>query len=459
MAKLGEMRGRLERELPALLERHGVPAAAIAVVAGDEVAEVAAGVLNTGTGVSATTDSVFQIGSITKVWTATLVLQLVDEGRVELDAPVRRYLPDLRLGDEAAAAAITVRQLLSHTGGFEGDIFTDTGPGDDCVEKYVATLSDVAQLFDPGELFSYNNAGYVVLGRIVEVLREKPYDECLRDQLATPLGLTHFATGASDAIRFRAALGHIAPEPGADLVPAPMWSLMRSNGPAGSVLSMTARDLTTFARMHLAGGTWNGHEVLSAKSVAAMPQRQVTVPPLGIMGDGWGLGWELFDAAGGPVYGHDGNTIGQAAFLRLAPEQGVVVALLTNGGDAMSLYAEIVPALLRDLAGVEVELPPKPPAEPEPFEAARYLGTYSSTLADLVVSQDDGGRVWLEQRPKGVAAELAAALRSELVRLRDDTLILREAQEGIHLPLVFLGDDGDGHAQYVHSGRATRRAG
>lgn len=451
MDKLDALRRRLEQDLPALLDHHRVPAAVIAVAVGEETATAAAGVLNLGTGVTATADSVFQIGSITKVWTATLVLQLVDEGLVDLDAPIRKYLPGLKLGD----AAITVRQLLSHTAGFEGDLFTDTGPGDDAVEKFVETLDGVAQLFPPGELFSYNNAGYVVLGRLVEVLRGKHYEDCLREYLAAPLKLQQFCPNALDAIRFRAAIGHLEPEPGADLVPAPFWSMLRSNGPAGSSLAMSAADLLAFGRMHLAGGAG----VLSAESTAAMLQRQVSLPPLGIMGDAWGLGWELFDTPTGQVYGHDGNTVGQAAFLRLVPESDLVVALLTNGGDAMSLYADLVPALLKEFGGVEVSLPPRPPAEPEPFAADRYLGTYASTVADLVVSQDEDGRVWLEQRPKGTAAELSAASKSELVFLEGDTLILREAQGGIYLPLVFLGDDGSGRARYVHSGRATRRAG
>ena len=138
--------------------------------------DVAAGVLSRATGVEATADSVFQVGSITKVWTTTLVMQLVDEGKLDLDEPVRRYLPEFVIADEDAAAAITVRQLMCHTAGFEGDLFTDTGKGDDCVEKYVATLAEVTQLFPPGEMFSYNNAGFCVLGRIVEVLRGKPFD-------------------------------------------------------------------------------------------------------------------------------------------------------------------------------------------------------------------------------------------------------------------------------------------
>src|ERR1044071_4356372 len=147
MATLNEIETWLHDQLPALLAEHEVPGAAVGVLYGGEVVDHAAGLLSKATGVEATADSLFQIGSITKVWTTTLIMQLVDEGRLDLDAPVRATLPEFRLKDEAAAASITTRQLLSHTAGFEGDIFTDTGRGDDCIEKYVATLCDTEQLF------------------------------------------------------------------------------------------------------------------------------------------------------------------------------------------------------------------------------------------------------------------------------------------------------------------------
>src|SRR5215218_7177323 len=162
--------------LPKLIEQYDVPAAGVAVLADGEVVDHAAGVLSMSTGVEATPESVFQIGSITKLWTSSLVLQLVDEGKVDLDTTMRTYLPEFRIGDEGAASEITVRQLLTHASGFEGDVFTETGVGDDCVEKYLGVLHDVPQLFPPGTMWSYNNAGYCVLGRLVEVLREKPYD-------------------------------------------------------------------------------------------------------------------------------------------------------------------------------------------------------------------------------------------------------------------------------------------
>ena len=459
MSEPDEIHHWLRERLPALLVEFDVPGAAVAVLAGGEVIDVAAGVLSTATGVEATVDSVFQVGSITKVWTSTLLMQLVDEGRLDIDAPVQRYLPDFRIADADATATITVRQLMSHTAGFEGDLFTDTGKGDDCVEKYVATLAEVGQLFPPGERFSYNNAGYCVLGRIVEVLRDQPFDDCLREHIFEPLGLTHAATGPYEAILHRAAVGHIQPTPDGEPQPAPVWALARSNAPAGSMLAMRPRDLITFARMHVRGGTApDGTVVLSPGGVGAMRQRQVEVPGLTLMGNAWGLGWEIFDWPGGTVIGHDGGTIGQSALLRVVPDRDVVIALTTNGGNPIAVYTDIFGHLLRELAGIEMPPLPVPPVDREPIDAGRYIGTYASEVVELVVSQDDEGRVWLEQTPKGVLAELGGEVeRRELVRLDGDTLMPVEPQLGMHALHVFVGDDGSGRALYVHNGRATRR--
>ncbi|GAB2458633.1 serine hydrolase domain-containing protein [Nocardioides hungaricus] len=458
---LSEVQTWIGEQLPALIEKYDVPGAAVAVLKDGEVVDAAAGILHQGTGVEATTDSLFQIGSITKLWTATLVMQLVDEGVVDLDVPVRTYLPEFRIGDEDAAAAITTRQLLDHTSGFEGDIFTDTGVGDDCVEKYLGVLHDVPQLFPVGEQFSYNNAGYCVLGRLVEVLREKTYDECLREHLFAPLGLTHAATSPYDAIMFRVAQGHIELEPGAGYHPAPVWALARSNAPAGAMLAMRPRDLVAFAKMHLDDGrAADGTAVLAPGTAARMHAKQVELPYLGVMGDSWGLGFERFDTANGEIIGHDGSTIGQNAFLRMVPDAGLVVVLLTNGGDTLSLYHDVAGHVIAELSDTELPALPKPPADPERIDASRYVGTYSSQVADLVVSQDEDGRIWIDQRPKGLFEELGEQPeRRELVHFRGDSLINVEPQQGVHIPHAFVGDDGDGHARYLHIGRAVRRAG
>ncbi|MDG4785069.1 serine hydrolase [Micromonospora sp. WMMD1102] len=460
MATVTEVQAILTARVPELLREHRIPGAAWAVLHDGQIVDGAAGLLNTGTGVEATPDSLFQIGSITKLWTSTLVLQLVDEGRVELDAPVRTYLPEFRIGDEAAAAVVTTRQLLNHTAGFEGDIFTDTGVGDDCLAKFVDTLHDVPQLFAPGEQFSYNNAGYCVLGRLVEVVRGIPYDECLRRHLIGPLGLTHTATGPYEAILHRVAVGHLEPEPGADPRPAPIWALARSNAPAGAMLAMRPRDLLGFARMHLDDGrAADGTQVLAPGTAARMRRREVGLPDLGLMGTSWGLGFERFDTPAGALVGHDGNTIGQAAFLRVVVEDGLAVTLLTNGGDAMSLYRDVFRLVLGELGSIALPDLPQPPEHPEPVDARRFVGTYTSQVAELAVSQDEDGRIWIEQTPKGDIAELVGqASRKELVHYRGDSLIPLEPEHGVHAPHAFVGDDGAGRARFLHVGRAVRRA-
>ncbi|MBA2892048.1 serine hydrolase domain-containing protein [Nonomuraea soli] len=417
---LDEIRGLL----PELLAENGVPGAAVAVDVGGEVAEAAAGVLNTATGVEATVDSLFQIGSITKVLTATLVMQLVHEGKVDLDAQVRTYLPGFR--------PATVRQLMCHVAGFEGDVFTDTGKGDDCLAAYVGLLGEVPQIFEPGEMFSYNNAGFCVLGRIVEVVRGRPFDACMRDHLFTPLGMTHAAGDPYEAILHRTAVGHLGGG-----TPTTVWAMARSNAPAGSMLAMTARDLLAFARAHLADDRFQ-----------AMLQPQVTLPDIG-WGTAWGLGWELYDLPGGLVFGHDGNTIGQSAILRVDPARDLAVAILTNGGSPRPLMKEI--------AGRLMELPEEPVPDPaRPVDAARCAGTYVSSTSRTTVSADGQGRLWLEYVPLGITAELdEEPYRTELLAWRGDALIPAEPGRG---PVAFVGDDGTGRARFLHTGRADVRS-
>ena len=458
MTNLDEIESWLHQELPALAARHRLPGLSVAIAAGDRTIDYSAGLLSLATGVQVTPDSVFQIGSITKVWTATLVMQLVDDGLLDLDAPLTTYLPDFRLADQAAASAITTRHLLSHTGGFEGEVFLDTGVGDDCVEKYVAALADVPQTFPPGAMFSYNNAAFSVLGRLVEVLRGAPYDDCLRQHLIAPLGLTDTAAGVYDAILHRAAVGHLEPAPGADLVPAPLWSLPRSLIPSGATLAMSARDLVSFARMHVGGGSLGGTAVLSAASVRAMQEWQIDVPYLGDPSMFWGLGWQQWRWSDQPVFGHNGGTIGQRSFLLVAPERQVVLVLLANGGDVAAVYDTLASHVFEQLAGISVPPVPVPPAQPSAFDASRYLGTYTSSLAERTVSQDEHGRLWVDVEPSPVAVALGdAPQRYELVHLSEHTFLTAQTIEGRHAPHTFVGADAEGRSEYLHWSRADRR--
>ncbi|WP_103335970.1 serine hydrolase [Amycolatopsis sp. CA-126428] len=373
------------RRLAALARKHRVPGASLGILRGDDQVLASHGVLNTATGVEVTDESVFQIGSITKVWTATVAMQLVDEGLLKLDAPIADVLPELRLADPDVTKQVTLRHLLTHTSGIDGDVFTDTGRGDDCIEKFVGLLEEVAQNHPLGATLSYCNSGFVLVGRVIEQLTGLTWDAALRERLFIPLGLTRTGTLPEEALLHRAAMGHVAAGDG-EPRPAPAWGLPRSAGPAG-LITAPAADVLAFARMHLAGGL----DVLSGASAAAMTEWQADMPDKHTLGDSWGLGWIRFDWDGHRVIGHDGNTIGQSAFLRLLPEHGLAVTLLTNGGNTRDLYEELYREIFAELAGVAMPRPISPAATPPSVDFAEFLGVYERASMRIEVFEGDSG--------------------------------------------------------------------
>ncbi|MEV0647537.1 serine hydrolase [Phytomonospora sp. NPDC050363] len=461
MSALDDIAAWLTDRLPELVAERKVAGASVAVLAGGEVVDAAAGSANLRAGIPATADTLFQIGSITKIWTTTLVMRLVDEGLVELDAPVVKYLPEFRTADPEVSARITVRHLLNHTAGFEGDVFRDTGRGDDAVAKLVEeVLPTVPQPLQPGRLFSYNNAAFCVLGRIVEVLRGTTWGAAVHDELAGPLGVT-VATNADEAILHRAAVGHLATGPGGEFEVQSTWGLPASNGPAGAMLSTSARDLLAFARLHLDGGvTPGGTRLLSAESVERMRVAEVDVPRRSVRPMGIGLGWHLFDWEGGrEVVGHDGNTVGQTAFLRLLPGEGVAVAMLTNGGDVGGLAREVFGHVLGELAGVSVPGPLPVPENPSPVtNPERYAGSYDQGLVRFDVVEEDG-RLWLDSvNGTDLAGLLPPTPRKELLRLDGDLFVAVSGEPGdAGAPVVFLENTADGKAAFLHNHWANPR--
>jgi CubicO group peptidase (beta-lactamase class C family) len=360
----------------------------MAVLVDGEIHEVASGILNRGTGVEVTTDSVFQSGSIAKVYTATLATVLIDSGQLDLDARVAHVLPGFAVADAEATKTVTIRQLLSHTSGISGDFTLDTGRGDDCLARYVEACADVGQDCPPGTVMSYSSTGYNLLGRVIEVLTGRTWDDALKERVFAPLGLDHSMTLPEEALRFRVAMGHLGPA-GRDPEPAPAWDLMpRSAGPYGRVL-VTAADVVRLARMHLGAGTASdGTRLLSAHAVASMQQRAVDTPDHWTFGSvGWGLGWALYDWDGIRGYGHDGASFGQYAYLRVLPDAGVIAVLLTNGGGAPQLSTALFQELLGELAGVRIPAAFAPSAHPPTINSTPFAGTYRREGVDITVMQ------------------------------------------------------------------------
>ncbi|GAA1694281.1 serine hydrolase domain-containing protein [Nonomuraea maheshkhaliensis] len=431
-------------DLGELVTRYDVPGAQVAVLAGGEIHDEAAGVLSLHTRVEATTDSVFKIGSITKIWTATLIQQLADDGLLDLDRPVRDHLPGFRLSDPAATASLTARHLLTHTDGVDGNHFTDTGRNDDAIERFVATLAEEEHLLPPDTVFSYSNSGYVILGRLVEVLRGKPFHDVLRERLVTPLGLRTAALDTYEAILHRAAVGHVHTRQ--QVVPTKTWAVSSYSAPSGSHFAISARDLLEFVRLHL-----------TDPALAALRAPQVeAVPDFGGGVIGWGLGWMRYRDG---VVGHTGVSKGQKAFLRVVPSAGVAVAVLTNSTGGEPLAYEIFDAVLKDLAGVETAPQPVPPLNPIGIDTDRMCGTYRSTLYDFTLTCEQD-RALLVYRPRnGIAESLLGGpeKRVEVVRLNDSSIIATEPRPAGHQVFSLVGSDGHGRARFLHNGAAAYR--
>lgn len=365
-----------------------MPGAALGIWVDGEETLVSHGVLSTATGVATTPDSLFQIGSITKVWTATMIMQLIEEGRLSLDTTVAELLPGVRLGVDDASAETTVRHLLTHTSGIGGDIFTDTGRGDDCVRLYVEKLADAARTHPLGAAYSYCNSGFVVLGRIIEVLDGRVWDASLRARLIEPLGLTDTVTLPEEAILHRAAVGHRDHPRESETVG--VWALPRSIGPAG-LITASVRDVATFARLHLNGGvTDDGTRLLGDESVAAMHKTQFEIPSIAPSGDAVGLTWRMNAWGGRRVIGHDGGTIGQLAYLRVDPEARVVVCLLTNSSQAETLSRAIFAEVFGEYVGVAPPGVPEPVAPSPDIDLRPRVGSYQRTSRRFDVSLHDG---------------------------------------------------------------------
>lgn len=446
-----------QHRLDEVRAEYHVPGASLAVLTDGTLHELASGVLNTATGVAVTPDSVFLSGSTAKIYTAILIMQLVDAGKLDLDAPVVDVLPEFATPDPEATRLITVRQLLSHTGGVTNDFNYDSGRGDDCLARYVEAARSVPLDCTPGTSYSYGSLGYVVLGRIVETLTGTTWDQALDESLFQPLGLERSMTLPEQALRFRAAMGHTT---GRDPEPVPVWDMMpRSAGPYGRVI-VSAGDVARVARMLLNGGvTPDGIRLLSEEAVAGMRRPQVASPDKWTMSaDSWGLGPALYDWDGVAGFGHDGSAISQHSYLRVVPSAGVIVVLMCNGGEFGKLYADLVGEILAETAGVRMPPPFAPPASPPAVDMTALVGLYRRGGVEITISEN-GGNARIRYEFIDGMKHYSPPIETDLTAISSSVFAATGGPSGEDYTPVVFGSLADG-APCVYVGmRATPKVG
>jgi CubicO group peptidase (beta-lactamase class C family) len=382
------------------MKQKGVPGVAVGVLQGDETHTAGFGVTSAEHPLPVTDETLFQVGSITKTFTCLAMMRLVEQGKLDLQATVRTYLPAFKVADEAASAQVTLWHLLTHMSGWEGDLFEDTGAGDDALPRYMARMADLEQMAPLGTVWSYNNAGFYLAGYVIEQVTEQPYAKAMQELVFGPLGLARCYLDPGDVITHRFAVGHHA-EGSQPTVLRP-WPLPRAAYPAGGIVC-DVKTLLHYARFQLGDGTVQGERrdapgdggleqrgekgkdgqrvvVLKPETMAHMHSPQAS---RGSEKAQIGLSWFIDDVEGVRSVrqlSHGGGTMGQISLLAMFPAHSLAVAVQTNADEGGAVTDDVRRWVLEHYLGVQE---PKPePIEATEEELAAYAGFYTRPSAD-----------------------------------------------------------------------------
>lgn len=331
---------RISRAIEAKMAEYRTTGVAFALSKSGASRSVGFGLTNIDNPQPVTPDTVFPIASVSKTVVATAMMRLHDQKQVDVEAPVVQYLPNFRLADAAAAREVKIWHLLTHTPGWEGQLTTpDRGPA--TLAHFLETLHDLPQLARPGEVWSYNNAGWGVAGRVLEVVTGNTIGEVLSALVFEPLGLERATSSTGVAMSYRFAAPHREQE-GRTVAVRPFQ--LPANVAAGGC-AMSVDDLLRYARFHLGdGSTPEGERLLSRELLEAIRTPRVRK---NASTDEMGLGWHLRTLDGVLTAQHGGTLGGHCLHVQLVPERDLCFAILTNHADGWRLNEDVAADILR----------------------------------------------------------------------------------------------------------------
>jgi CubicO group peptidase (beta-lactamase class C family) len=420
-------------------EKFGVPGLAVAVWHDGTESFAAHGVTNLENPRPVDENTLYAIGSTSKPFAATALMHLVAQGKVDLDAPVRRYIPELALPNEDWTAQMTVKNLLNHTAGLDWRLIVDTGDGDDALARFIDRLAELKQIAAPGARASYSQVGFSIIARIVEKVTGETFEHAVQTLVLEPLGLSSTVYSMDDVLARPAASGHNADENG-KLTVAREWKDNRANN-GGAGIASSVSDLLRWARFHLGdesvvtGPSADGAEVLPDAVRLQMQVPTVEIPS-STLGDAFGLCWFLKDIDGVRTVGHGGSGNGQFVDFLFVPERGFAIVSAANAGPAgVPCNTELVRWALEHYLGVAEKDP-----EPEPYDAARaaeIAGAYENDAMTFTITAD------------GASLSLEVLIRPE-IRAASDVQLPADYPP---FPFGLLPGDGD---QYIVTGGAMK---
>jgi CubicO group peptidase (beta-lactamase class C family) len=313
-----------------------VPGAALAIVEGDKIVHLRGFGRARPLGEAPTPQTPFFIGSLTKSFTALAVMRLVEAGRIELDAPIQRYLPWFRVADPEASARMTVRHLLNQTSGLPMAPglanLADLDDRPDAAERQVRALSTLRLSRPLGSKFEYSNLNYNVLGLIIEAASGEPYSDYIQRQIFEPLEMSHSYTSQDAARQHDLAMGHrywfgrSCPTPD---------RLIPSGSLASGQLISSAEDMAHYLIAYLNGGRYGEVQVISESGLAELLHPAAEINEMGRSFGAYAMGWISQEFGGAKIVSHSGIVPDFGASMALVPEQQKGLVLLYNANHAM----------------------------------------------------------------------------------------------------------------------------
>lgn len=434
--------GELEPLVHQQIARWKVPGVAVGILHQGEHEYLGYGITNIVTGESVVPDTLFQIGSVSKVFTATLVLSLVDEGLLDLDVPVLRYVPELGLTDPLAREQLTLRHLLIHRGGFYGDRFDDQGDGDDALERAVRAFHDLPQHAQPGELWAYSNAGFDLAGRAIENVLEMPFEQAMKERIFVPLGMERATYFATEAVIHSVAVGHLDDEAGGLRIAVP-YQIPRRANPAGGIIA-TVSEMIRFAEMHIGDGAYGDARILKPETARMMRELHSEAD----FTRRWGLGWSLREINGVRAVEHTGATNGFMSRLCVIPERNFALAIVTNGETGGSVHSAIYTHILQQVVGFRRN-PPTPIALTR-AQMARFEGHFFTGLADILIELDDRGLVMHRMHIDPFTREITERPPAHLSPISETIFAIEEGPLSGGFGELILNPDGS--VRYLRAG-------
>lgn len=431
----------------------GVPGVALGILADGEVRTRGFGVTNVDHPLPVTDETLFQIGSISKTFTGTAIMRLVEQNKLRLDDPIRKHIPTFKVKDAEASSRATVRDTLTHMGGWEGDFFDDPSNGDDALARIVERMSMLEQTAKVGEMWGYNNAGFYAAGRIIEVVTGKPFERAMRELVLDPIGIDTAYYFPAEVMTRRFVVGH-GMQKGATSVLTP-WPVPRAANAAGGITTNVG-SMLRYAAFHMGDGSnRDGTRVLSAASLNRM---RATVAPKAGSDLTMGLTWHLSRAGAFSVAEHGGGTIGQISTLRLVPERKFALAIVTNAGRGGTLNTQVTRAVMENYLGVAPSQPTRMTVAADALQ--EYAGTYRRQFADITVTVD-GDALKFQTTPKmpGLDGKVPPPPPPQRAGFyaKDRLLALDGPNAGE--PGGEFVRDGGGRVAWLRSGRIHKRIG